>query len=366
MTGDVDSNASTAPDSESRKGLRARRPTQQKPYSFDALAYDEQDNDLSDIPIMSPAGQSRRASAISLQKTYEEPPPLQMLDEEALAILRGGLEPGPEHEQERRRSTKPKHFKGKGRAWKKDESDEDTEFNPSKKKAAAKAKEKALKVPPPGKKRGRPRKSTTVLPEDVFKEGSDSDTASKLDESNSVETPTAGPVAKASVKKPRRVIRKSALSEEIVRDDSDEEEQPYEQPAKMDEEDAIMADAPGAPSPEAITTPAKKRGRPRKSDQSTASHTIVETPQVEAQEEVPTIPEIRSSSSPTPEQAPSESSPAIEVEQASVKQSSPVEIPVVVENAVVEPTNIVKTESENAPIIVIEDEELCEYTSEDI
>lgn len=360
LTADVDSNVSPVPESESRKGLRARRPAQQKPYSFDALAYDEQGeaNDFSDIPVMSPARRSRRASAISLPKAFEEPP-LQLLDEEALAILRGGLDPGPEHEMERRRSTKPKHFKGKGRAWKKDESDEDMEFNPSKKKAAAKARDKAPKVPPPGKKRGRPRKSNTVLPEDVFKDGSDSDTASKIDESSFVEAPAATPIVKALVKKPRRVARKSALSEEIVRDDSDDEEQPPERSNKIDEEDAIMADTPVAPSPEATTTPAKKRGRPRKSDQSTVSNTIAETPQIPAQEEIPAVPGIMSSSSPSPAEAPTESSPAIGVEQAAVKQSSPVEEPVVVEKVAVEPTNAdeVKTEPMPAPA-PIDDEEL--------
>lgn len=234
-----------------RRGLRTRRPAQNKPYSYDAEIFedDEDEDDVvreEEIAIEpSPAVQSRRESVASLGKIYAED---HLLDPETLAVLRG--EVAMEPEENFRRS---KHFKGKGRAWKKDESDEDLEFNPSKKKARAKAQAKALlqqKQLQPGqpKRRGRPPK---ILSAEVVRDESDEDTTMMTDASPSP------PVWDAPAKKTRKPPRRSALSEAIVRDDTEEDEAN----GKLNEP------VPTAPVPE-VATPVKKRvGRPRKSEQ---------------------------------------------------------------------------------------------------
>jgi len=132
--------------------------------------------------------QSRRVSVASLSRNIDDAL-LASLDEEAIALLEE--EPEPEH-------TRPKHFKGKGRAWKKEGSDEDEEFSLAAKKKAAKAARMKAKGQVP-KKRGRPRKSG--LSEEVVEEEIEED--------------------KDMVKRKRPPPRKSALSEEIVPDSSD-------------------------------------------------------------------------------------------------------------------------------------------------
>lgn len=246
-----------------RRGLRTRRPAQKRPYSYDAELYEEHETDVPENPILvlsSPDGRSRRASITSLNKGYGEP--VSNLDRETLAILQGDVEP--DEDAADRRDGRPKHFKGKGRAWKKEESDEDLEFNPGKKKGSkAKAKVKA-QIP---KKRGRPRKNAIPLSEDTVRDDSDSDAPTRAGASSSPGTPT--PAAQELTRKARRTSRKSALSEEIVRDDSDEEVQ-------KNGGDVTMLDAP---APVVTPTP-KKRGRPRKSDQSVVSKTSSVSEQV--------------------------------------------------------------------------------------
>ena len=150
---------------------------------------------------------SRRASLASLTKGYDESP-LRDLNEETIALLLGDTELS-----ERR----PKHFKGKGRAWKKDESDEDEEYTLAKKKAAKIAKAATKGQSNVQKKRGRPRKS--VLSEDIIRDESDSEFGTKFDETSRNTSPA--PTKPQAV--PRRVKarpRKSALSEEIGCDES--------------------------------------------------------------------------------------------------------------------------------------------------
>lgn len=199
---------------------------------------------------------SRRVSVASLGKSYGEGQP-EHLDDETLAILQGEVEPEPMDSYGR-----PKHYKGKGRAWKKEESDEDLEFNPGKKKARARAKAKALaqqQLNQPPRKRGRPRK--IVLSEDIIRDDSDEDATVRTAEAS-----PSPPVWEAPAKKARKPPRKSTLSEAIVRDDGDEEGQKDKSDKPVSNGATFEASAPTTPAP-------KKRGRPRKSDQSTATTT---------------------------------------------------------------------------------------------
>jgi hypothetical protein len=256
----------TAAQAATRRGLRARRPAQQRPYSIDAETFDveESDSDAGNI-INQPSSsiQSRRVSVASLaQAPTENDPDSEVLcmlpnavhlDPEILAILQGGVHPDPEPQNGHGR---PKHYKGKGRAWKKEESDEDTEFAPPKTKAA-RAKAKAQREQQPPKKRGRPRKS--VLSEDVIRDDSDEDA-----NPGSVNASPPPAASEVPVKKSRNPPRKSVLSAEIIIDNTDEEE---------DEEDMFITPAV---LPESTTHVPKKRGRPRKSDQSTSSKMSVD------------------------------------------------------------------------------------------
>ena len=276
-----------------RRGLRDRKPAQQRPYYHDAQVFEdvetEPDQDLSDSPLISRS-------------------------------------PSPELLQ-----SKPKHFKGKGRAWKKEGSDEDEEFVTPKEKKAAKAarlkaeKERArpengkvdasegditsalwealtsetpgsvkskdkehdqarkingsLSEPPKQKKKiGRPKKSS--LAGDVVRDGLDNG------------TPTQPP------RRGRGRPRKSALSSELVRDESDDDEAPAAaetQPPlpKVVEHPTFNDLAPSStktssrPSTATSTAPAstpKKRGRPRKTELNT---TPVQQPSSKAAEEDP-------------------------------------------------------------------------------
>lgn len=236
-----------------RRGLRARRPAQQRPYSYDMEIFEESESDgTEEQPVAQPSSivPSRRVSVASLSTE-----PLVQLDPETLAILQGAVDPEPEGEMDNQR--RPKHFKGKGRAWKKEESDEDVEFNPTKKKNAARAKAKAkaqaqAQQQQP-KKRGRPRKSG--LSEDVIRD--DSEAASPSQTMDASPSPAA---PESSTKKTRKPTRKSVLSEALVHDDSDGQEATGDAQA-----------TPATPTREISTPAARKRGRPRKSDQSTSS-----------------------------------------------------------------------------------------------
>ncbi|EDU45911.1 predicted protein [Pyrenophora tritici-repentis Pt-1C-BFP] len=179
-----------------RRGLRTRKPAQQRPYYHDSQLFEhvEPTNGAGqDLDSMSHNAQSRRVSATSLSRNIDDA----LL--EAIALLEEEPEPEP---------TRPKHFKGKGRAWKKEGSDEDEEFSLAARKKAAKAAKLKAKGQVP-KKRGRPRKSgrSEEVVEDEIEEDKD------------------------MVKRKRPPPRKSALSEEIVPDSSDdgEEEKQFEE-----------------------------------------------------------------------------------------------------------------------------------------
>ncbi|KAH7393927.1 hypothetical protein DE146DRAFT_633864 [Phaeosphaeria sp. MPI-PUGE-AT-0046c] len=257
VTASPDPNGDSA--SSARRGLRTRRPAQQRPYSYDAEVFDGSDTERivdETVSPTPPAIQSRRMSVASLSNE----PYGQLLDPETLAILQGGM--GPEPEQKDEMQGRPKHFKGKGRAWKKEESDEDLEFNPSKKKAAARAKAKAkakAQLPEqqlPKKKGGRSKKS--ILSEDVVRDDSDEETPTRT-----AETSPSRAASDNAPSKGRKTTRKSALSEAIIHDDSD------------DDEGMKIHDRPASPAlaPKVSTSTPKKRGRPRLSDQSASSKT---------------------------------------------------------------------------------------------
>jgi hypothetical protein len=258
ITNRNDATASPDPTSESaaatRRGLRTRRPAQQRPYSYDAEIFEGSESEvLEQIPVDQPPPsiESRRVSVASLSKE-----PLGQLDPETLAILQGGV--GPEPEEEETSYGRAKHFKGKGRAWKKEESDEDLEFNPGKKKAArARAKAKAQQQQQQqSKKRGRPRKSH--LSEDLVRDDSDEEALARKEQASPSPTASEG----VATKKTRKPPRKSVLSEEIVHDDTEEDQ---------DRVEDIQTTTDAAAVPEISTPAPKKRGRPRKSDQSTSS-----------------------------------------------------------------------------------------------
>ncbi|KAF7681833.1 hypothetical protein GT037_000809 [Alternaria burnsii] len=182
-----------------RRGLRTRKPAQQRPYYHDSQLFEDVEptnGDAQDSSNTSPAAQGRRVSVASISKNIDDAL-LASLDEEAMALLQEETEP---------ESAKPKHFKGKGRAWKKEGSDEDEEFSiAASMKAASKKAAKAARMKAKGqipKKRGRPRKSGRS--EELIDEETDED--------------------KDAVKRKRPPPRKSALSEEVIIDSSDEEE----------------------------------------------------------------------------------------------------------------------------------------------
>ncbi|KAF1843833.1 uncharacterized protein K460DRAFT_357513 [Cucurbitaria berberidis CBS 394.84] len=232
-----------------RRGLRTRRPAQKRPYFHDAQLFDEVEPEAVDATSSSPHARSRRVSVGSLGKAYDVDVSGQ-LDEEVIALLQDE----PELDRSDRR---PKHFKGKGRAWKKEGSDEDEEFTLARKKAAKAAKAKAKGQPVGPKKRGRPRKS--VLSEDIIRDESDLDAVEK--EGGVSQTglpPRASPEGSKKVKaKPRKI----AVYEEIIQDDSESAAE------KAVDNQSVAA----APAPAVSTPTPKKRGRPRRSDQSVTS-----------------------------------------------------------------------------------------------
>jgi hypothetical protein len=180
-----------------RRGLRTRKPAQQRPYYHDAQLFEDAEptnGDAQDPTSPAPVAQSRRVSVASLSKNVDDAL-LAQLDEEAIALLQE--EPEPE-------SRGPKHFKGKGRAWKKEGSDEDEEFSLAAKKKAAKAARMKAKGQLP-RKRGRPRKSGRS--EETIQDDSDSD----------------------AIRRKRPPPRKSALSEEVVADSSGDEKMKEEE-----------------------------------------------------------------------------------------------------------------------------------------
>lgn len=241
--------------SAARRGLRKRRPAQKRPYYHDAQKFDDVEPDAEtgdDSMIASPEVSSRRVSIQSMGKAYDDEL-LAHLDEDDRALMQDEMET---EDLERR----PKHFKGKGRAWKKEESDEDEEFTLAKKKAAKAAKAKAKKQDAAAaKKRGRPRKSG--LSENVVRDDTDADTGNRSDEGLPGLSRSPSPPREPSdkTKKSRKVPRKSVKSAEIVGSDDEAEDTTINDSVL----DASLAE---------VSTPKSTRvGKARKSDQSTAS-----------------------------------------------------------------------------------------------
>jgi hypothetical protein len=286
-----------------RRGLRNRKPAQQRPYYHDAQLFEdaetsseEEDSDESSIDNeydreMNMNGLPGKslwdAIAIQMELATGRPRPDNWDDLDLAKHRNSNDEP-----------SKTKHFKGKGRAWKKEGSDEDEEFTPKQKKAAKAAKAKAEKarakadkgdekataddIPKPKKKIGRPRKSN--LSEDIVRNEYENDT-SVVNGEASTKTPTQ------PLKRGRGRPRKSALSAEIVRDDSDEDTQaqnpapeqvqaPASEPAELQPATTTTIDLTTSPRPKPASRPStatdpapastpKKRGRPRKSSVST-------------------------------------------------------------------------------------------------
>ena len=239
------STAANSPDPNARRGLRTRRPAQQRPYFHDAQLFEDADTSPAEAGgsgSTSPVSGSRRLSITPFTRT----------DDEGFTGTLGEkiaeLENSEESYEQRQ-----KHFKGKGRAWRKDESDEDEEFTPKRKTAKANADAHGSGQ----KKRGRPRK--VPLPEDAVRDRSKSG-ADRVGSAVTNKSPTSTP--SQPQKRARGRPRKSALSAEIVQDDSSDNGSPRKK------RDTVAVDAP-TPPPAASTHTPKKRGRPRKSDQNT-------------------------------------------------------------------------------------------------
>lgn len=241
-----------------RRGLRTRRPAQQRPYYHDAQLFDDVEPNISSPggpSTASPELRSRRASAVSFVNKPYDTELLAHLDAEALAILQDDAEDEPVGER------RPKTFKGKGRAWKKEESDEDDEFIVDKKKAAKAAKAKAKnQAPTVPKKRGRPRKS--ALPEDMILDRSELPGTTSAHNSPA-QSPSPATTVKEGAKKGRKPSRKSLLSAEII-EDSD-----------SDIDASLNTVSARAESTAASTPKSKKVAKARKSDQSTTSRSSV-------------------------------------------------------------------------------------------
>lgn len=276
-----------------RRGLRNRKPAQQRPYYHDAQLFEDAETEHEEDSPESSSESSHKPGATidTLSRDMSDFPAAALWDILANEAIQLNKEQLPE-EQERQLkpeihrepdgdTPKTKHFKGKGRAWKKEGSDEDEEFTPKQKKAAKAAKAKAERInakiekdvvddiPKPKKKIGRPRKSN--LSEDTVHDDSDNDTSILEGETTLQAVPTQPP------KRSRGRPRKSALSSELVRDDSEDDA-----PSTVSAPKQALVDLTGSPKSKSTSRPStasgpaqtqtqtpKKRGRPRKSDAST-------------------------------------------------------------------------------------------------
>lgn len=283
-----------------RRGLRNRKPAQQRPYYHDAQVFEDVETEEED---------DNELEVVSREDSLEAP--LQ---------------------------SKPKHFKGKGRAWKKDGSDEDEEFvTPKEKKAAQAAKAKAdrgkVKIEKTRAEEEKERKErawnflntllTTAFSEadlSPFHHDIPEYMLGQIDEDSSEDTPKDTPKQKKKLGRSKKNLsedtvrdesdndapqttpsqppkrgrgrpRKSALSSEIVRDDSEDEtpaatEQPPPQVQRASSPSTDLITPPKtkttsrpstAKSTAEATTP-KKRGRPRKSSATTTPATSSSKP----------------------------------------------------------------------------------------
>lgn len=237
----------------SRRGLRTRTPAQQRPYHHNAQVFE----DLVAEPEEQPAAKSPPMPKTKLKLTNlrqvflpentekrEEQEDVTMIEENGDEEI--DLEPEDRHP---RRA----HYKGKGRAWKKTSDDEDGDF-----KAPIK-----IKTPTQPKRQTARRKSAQmnqapVLESELDKAEERNTKDDKKDEQAESSTQNN---AQSSGKKPRKPRRSNHLSEEFVRDDSDTALEEPPKPASAKKTAAANSSK---------STP-KKKGRPRKSDQASAS-----------------------------------------------------------------------------------------------
>ena len=276
-----------------RRGLRNRKPAQQRPYYHDAQLFEDAktEHDEDSPESSSESGHKPGAAIDILGRDMSDFPAAALWDILADEAIQLNKQQHPEdHERHLKLEThresddgtpRTKHFKGKGRAWKKEGSDEDEEFTPKQKKAAKAAKAKADKanakmekavtddITKQKKKIGRPRKNN--LSEDIIRDDSDNDTSILEGEAAPQAALTQPP------KRSRGRPRKSALSSELVRDDSEDDgpaavpgskQSPVDLTTSPKSKPTSRPSTASGPAQTQTQTP-KKRGRPRKSDAST-------------------------------------------------------------------------------------------------
>lgn len=190
--------------SATRRGLRTRTPAQQRPYLHHAKLFEEaewaEQNGGNDAK-RSPKAKPTKLAQVSYPDEEDN-----LLDEEEDTIA---------VRQERPPQTSAKrHYKGKGRAWKKAEEDEDQDYK-------SPVKTKGSNAP---KRKTKPRKS--IQRSDSYVGDEVVSGAEEPLEEPAVESPAQH----APKPKGRRPRKSHHLSEEFVRDDSDSDmEEPQEE-----------------------------------------------------------------------------------------------------------------------------------------
>jgi hypothetical protein len=215
-------NASSAP----RRGLRARTAAQQRPYFHHAKLFEGADLEQPRTAARknpSPQPQPKLARATLYATSGDDGSDEQTAEVEELPI---------------RQSSGPRKFKGPGRAWKKEAEDEDDDYTGKRPKSRGKSRKskegQAQVTPPPGtkteddednralseipatQKRAKPKKGSrrSYLSQELVVDDSGPD-ETPADDSTLIEEVPPG-----SQRRQRRP-RKSYVSEEFVRDDSE-------------------------------------------------------------------------------------------------------------------------------------------------
>ncbi|OAG02574.1 uncharacterized protein CC84DRAFT_897957 [Paraphaeosphaeria sporulosa] len=261
-------NAAASPDgpgSSSRRGLRTRTPAQQRPYFHNAQVFDDLVAEPEVEPETQPSPPKPKQklrltglAQVSFPEVQEE-----RLAQEDVAISEDNYD-GDELmlDPEELRPPRKAHYKGKGRAWKKTSDDEDQDYKSPVK----------VKSSQPTRTIGR-RKSTQTAEDPSEEPASPASTSSvpakqqrqEAKVNKKFEPVTQSPTPNPG-KRPRKPRKISHLSEEFVRDDFDtapEEHKESEIKTEPQKTQSIESASPAQRTP-------KKRGRPRKSDQSSA------------------------------------------------------------------------------------------------
>jgi hypothetical protein len=258
-------NAAASPDgpgSSSRRGLRTRTPAQQRPYFHNAQVFDELVSDGPEAEtdsIPSPPKPKQKLKLTGLaQVSFPEVEEERQEQEEVTKLVGHDDDDELMLESEEPRPPRKAHYKGKGRAWKKTSDDEDEDYRSPVK----------VKSSQPTRKIGR-RKSTQTAEDSAEDPESEESEKQQRHEEQQVHK-KAEPVVQRPTpqpgKRPRKPRKISHLSEEFVKDDSDnalEERRALEAIAEPQKTQSINPTNPAQKTP-------KKRGRPRKYDQNTA------------------------------------------------------------------------------------------------